>query len=155
MHIAIEKILCPVDFSESSDHALHYARAFAEAYGSRLVLLHVVEMPFLPSYSTAGIPELYFPVDEIRTQCRERMDKLVKKHSGEGFDISGHVTVGAPFIEVVRKAKEDEFDLIVLGTHGHSGLKHLLIGSVAEKVVRKAPCPVLTVKHPEHEFVLP
>ncbi len=154
MRIEIKKILCPVDFSEPSDHALRYATAFAEAYGSHLTLLHVVELPFLPSYSTAGVPELHFPVDEMQRQCRERMDKLLEEHGNER-DTDGDVVVGVPFVEIVKKAKEEEFDLIVLGTHGHSGLKHLIIGSVAEKVVRKAPCPVLSVKHPEHEFVMP
>ncbi len=155
MRIEIEKILCPVDFSENSDHAMRYARAFADAYRSELALIHVVEMPFLPSYSTAGVPELDFPVDEIQRQCRESMDELLEKYRGEGYEISGHVVVGSPFVEIVRKAKDEEFDLIVLGTHGRTGLKHLIIGSVAEKVVRNAPCPVLSVKHPEHEFVRP
>ncbi len=155
MRIEIKKILCPVDFSECSGHAMRYAIAFAESYSSRLSLLHVVEMPFLPSYSTAGIPEIHFPVDELKRQSRERMDKLVEGYRSERYEISGDVVVGAPFLEVVRKAKEGDFDLIVIGTHGRSGLKHMLIGSVAEKIVRKAPCPVLSVKHPEHEFVMP
>ncbi len=154
MRIEIEKILCPVDFSECSDHALRYARAFAEAYSSSLALLHVVEMPFMPSYSTAGVPELDFPVDELQRQCRESMDELIERYSDENYDISSDVVIGSPFFEIVRKAKDEEFDLIVLGTHGRSGLKHLIIGSVAEKVVRNAPCPVLSVKHPEHEFVM-
>ena len=62
---------------------------------------------------------------------------------------------GAPFLEIIRYAKENDVDLIVLGTHGRSGLAHVLLGSVAERVVRKSPCPVLTVRHPEHEFVMP
>ena len=155
MRIEIKKILCPVDFSDCSEHAMRYAMAFAEAYGSQLELLHVVEMPFLPSYSTAGIPEIHFPLDEIKKQSRERLDKLVEECGNERYKISGNVVVGAPFLEVVKVAKEGEFDLIVIGTHGRSGLKQMLIGSVAEKIVRKAPCPVLTVKHPEHEFVMP
>ena len=65
------------------------------------------------------------------------------------------VGVRAPFTEIIRFAKDKDIDLIVMGTHGHTGLAHVLLGSVAEKVVRKAPCPVLTVRHPEHEFVHP
>ncbi len=155
MQIEIEKILCPVDFSDSSDHALRYARAFSEAYGSELHLLHVIEVPYLPSYSTYGVPEMYFPMEDIQKECNETLDKLFEKYGGENYNIDGSVIVGTAFLEIVKKAKEGEFDLIVLGTHGRGGLKHLLIGSVAEKVVRKAPCPVLTVKHPEHEFVMP
>lgn len=155
MKIEIKKILCPVDFSKSSDHALDYGRAFAEAYGSMLFLLHVMEMPYLPSYSTFGIPEIYFPVEEIRKQCNEKLEELLVKCRGDGCETDGAVVNGTPFLEIVRKAKEEEFDLIVLGTHGHGGLKHLIIGSTAEKVVRKAPCPVLSIKHPEHEFVMP
>jgi len=155
MRIDIKKVLCPVDFSESSDHALQYARAFSESYGSRLVMLHVIEVPHLPSYSTFGIPEIYYPVEDIQKQCEESMDELVKKYSSEKYEISGEVVVGTAFVEIVQKAKKEDFDLIVLGTHGRSGLRHIIIGSVAEKVVRKAPCPVLSVKHPEHEFVMP
>lgn len=155
MRIEIKKILCPVDFSECSDHALKYATAFAQMYSSRLSLLHVVEMPFLPAYSMAGIPDIYFPVDEVQKQCADKMNKLVEKLSDGDLDVHGDVQVGSPFLEIIKRAKEEESDLIVLGTHGRSGLKHMIIGSVAEKVVRKAPCPVLSVKHPEHEFIMP
>ena len=70
-------------------------------------------------------------------------------------NVTREVLMGHPFVEIIRYAREQDVDCIVLGTHGRSGLSHLLLGSVAERVVRKAPCPVLTVRHPEHEFVMP
>jgi nucleotide-binding universal stress UspA family protein len=155
MKIEIKKILCPVDFSESSEHALRYAVAFTEAYGAELTLLHVIELPYLPSYSTAGVPDLNLPVERMQEQSRAQLRELFERHQPEAGRIDGHSTVGNPFLEIIRHARDGEFDLIVMGTHGRTGLQHVLIGSVAEKVVRKAPCPVLTVKHPEHEFVMP
>ncbi len=161
MPIKMDKILCAVDFSASSDHALEYARAFAKAHGSRLALLHVVEMPSLASFPTLfdreapdqydeyGVPRLRSSVvdmDAIRKAGREKLDELIETCAGESDDIEGEIVIGNPAIEVIKKAGEGEFDLVVLGTHGMTGLKHLLIGSVAEKVVRKAPCPVLTVR---------
>lgn len=155
MEIDIQKILCPVDFSEGSDHALRYAMAFASAYDATLKLLHVVELPFLPSYSTAGVPDMSLPVDQIQEDCENRLNKLVEEQKPIHEDIDSSTVVGAPFVEIIREAGEGDFDLLVVGTHGRTGIKHMLIGSVAEKVVRKAPCPVLTVKHPEHEFIKP
>ena len=155
MHIDIRKILCPVDFSEGAEHAMRYAVAFADAYDAELVLLHVVELPFLPSYSTAGVPDLSLPVEQIQEECQDRLDDMVEEQKQIHPDVEGKVVVGAPFVEIIREAREGDFDLLVVGTHGRTGIKHMLIGSVAEKVVRKAPCPVLTVKHPEHEFVKP
>lgn len=155
MEIDINKILCPVDFSEGSDHALRYGMAFASAYDATLKLLHVVELPFLPSYSTAGVPDMSLPVDQIQEDCKNRLDKLVEEQKDIHDDIDSSTVVGAPFVEIIREAREGDFDLLVVGTHGRTGIKHMLIGSVAEKVVRKAPCPVLTVKHPEHEFIKP
>ncbi len=155
MKIEIGKILCPVDFSDHSEHALRYAVAFASAYDAELEMLHVVELPFLPPYSVAGVPELRLPVEQIQTQCEELLGELTKRYGELHPKITGKVVMGTPFLEIIREAREGEFDLIVVGTHGRAGLKHVLIGSVAEKVVRKAPCPVLSVKSPGHEFVMP
>ena len=83
------------------------------------------------------------------------MDELVTQVRAEYEDVSGAVRIGSAFLEIIQYAKEVQADLIVVGTHGRTGLKHMIIGSVAEKVVRKAPCPVLSVKHPEHAFEMP
>jgi nucleotide-binding universal stress UspA family protein len=86
---------------------------------------------------------------------QDAFDRLIKDNRLERFQIHRDVREGTPFYEIVRYAKEQNIDLIIMGTHGHTGLTHMLLGSVTEKVVRKAPCPVLTVRHPEHEFVHP
>ena len=156
MKIGINRVLCPMDFSDSSDHALRYAAAMAEQFHAELLLLHVVSPilaalpgePMLPGTEQADL-------DALTDACRERLDRAVGTLAAEGLNVQPLVLNGVPFIEIVRCAREREVDLIVLGTHGRTGLEHLLIGSVAERVVRKAPCPVLTVKHPEHEFVMP
>ncbi|MBS3763689.1 MAG: universal stress protein [Candidatus Brocadiia bacterium] len=155
MQIDIKKILCPVDFSDGSNLALRYAIAFAQAYHAEVEIMHVVEMPFLPSYSTEGLPDFSLPIEQIQELCEERLSKLADKFDADGALVQRKVTLGSPFVEIIQEAKNGEFDLVVIGTHGETGLKHVLIGSTAEKVVRKAPCPVLSVKNPEHEFVMP
>jgi nucleotide-binding universal stress UspA family protein len=83
------------------------------------------------------------------------MDRLIQENKLQQLHVLKEIREGSPFYEIIRYAKERDIDLIVMGTHGRSGLVHVLLGSVTEKVVRKAPCPVLTVRHPEHEFVHP
>jgi nucleotide-binding universal stress UspA family protein len=155
MDISIKKILCPVDFSEHSDHALRYAAAFASAYDAELEVFNVLEPPVLPSYSTGGIPDLSQAIERIKQDGQQRLDELVEKLRQSHPRTVGRMVVGTPFVEIIERARGGNFDLIVIGTHGASGLKHVLMGSVAERVVRKAPCPVLSVKHPGHEFVMP
>lgn len=155
MEIAIRRILCPVDFSESADHALRYALAFATAYDAELRLLYVVELPFLPAYSTTMAPDLSLPIERLKQESQAALDEVVRASKELHPRVAGQLVVGTPFIEIIKAAREGKIDLIVVGSHGKSGLQHMLIGSVAEKVVRKSPCPVLTVKHPEHEFVMP
>ena len=156
MKVCVKRILCPVDFSDSADHAMRYATALAENFGAELTLLHVVAplMAALPG-ETALPNTLQADINELADACRERLEQLVGKLATASLRIQHTVLNGVPFIEIIRYARETETDLIVMGTHGRTGLGHLLIGSVAERVVRKAPCPVLTIKHPEHEFVMP
>jgi universal stress protein A len=154
--IDLKRILTPTDFSKSSENALLYAVAFAEKFGSKLYLLHVVQdlTWFIPEailVAPAAVP----PLEEFRTAARTALDRVVKQMKLPGIPIQAEVGEGAPFEAIIRFAREQDIDLIVMGTHGHTGLAHMLMGSVAEKVVRKAPCPVLTVRHPEHEFVHP
>jgi len=153
--IEISKVLCPVDFSEPSEHALRYAVDLARTFDADLMILHVVEVPFLPAYSMAGVPDLSMPIEQIEKAARNRLDELVETWRPKYDRINGDMVIGTPFVEIITCARDMRADLIVMGTHGKSGLRHLLIGSVAEKVVRKAPCPVLTVKHPDHAFEMP
>lgn len=153
--IKIARIVCPVDYSEYSDYGLDYALHLAQTFKADLLLLHVVEIPLMPSYPITGMPGLGMPVEELERGANERMDEMVA-HCKEGHQATeGTVRTGTPFLEIINFARENEADMIVMGTHGRTGLQHMLIGSVAEKVVRKSPCPVLTVKHPHHDFEMP
>lgn len=154
--IDLKRILVPTDFSKYSDNALTYATAFAEKFAAELYLLHVVQDlgVFLPDMVT-GTPPLAPPVDQLTAAARTALDKLVKDKQLARFQVHLEVREGPPFYEIIRLAKEADIDLIVMGTHGRGGLRHVLMGSVCEKIVRKAPCPVLSVRHPEHEFVHP
>jgi nucleotide-binding universal stress UspA family protein len=153
----LSKILFPTDFSELSLHALRYARFFAESFSAELHVIHVVDEAAL--YWTAAAPNsvpVGPSVGELSNIANSEMRKFVQTHLADLK--TGHVTEvisGRPFMEIIQYARNKKMDLIVLGTHGRSGLHHVLMGSVAEKVVRKAPCPVLTIRHPEHEFVMP
>ena len=153
--LEMSKVVCAVDFSEYSDYALQYAVHIAEAFDADLKVLHVVELPFLPSYSLAGVPDLGIPVDEIEEGARKKMGEVIAACRKTYGKVEGEVRTGTAFIEIISYARETDADLIVVGTHGRTGLRHILIGSVAEKVVRKAPCPVLSVKHPKHTFEMP
>lgn len=140
-----QKILCPVDFSEHSKAALRMARDLAREHGGRLTVLHVVEPILYPvEYGMAPVPAEDLETTVTRN-ARERLEELVKEEVG-GEPVETRVVFGAAWQEICRIAEEEGFDLIVLATHGLTGLKHLLLGSVAERVVRHAPCPVLTVK---------
>ena len=154
--IDLHRILVPTDFSKYSQTALTYAVAFADKFGAELHLLHIVQdlAVFIPDMVTVA-PPLAPSVEQRSAAVREALDRVVKENHLERFTVHQEVREGTPFYEIIRFAKEADIDLIVMGTHGHSGLAHVLLGSVTEKVVRKAPCPVLTVRHPEHEFVHP
>jgi len=157
MSIGIKKILCPTDFSENSEHALKYALTLATLSQAELRLFHVVE-PITYPQST----QLFEPVlDEVELMMKmeaafqTQLEDQVSALKDEYPKITGKLVKGNTFLEIIRVARDDDVDMIVMVTHGRTGLAHVLIGSVAEKVVREAPCPVLTVKHPEHEFVKP
>jgi len=157
MSTRIKKILCPTDFSENSEHALKYALALATLSQADLQLFHVVE-PITYPQST----EFFEPVlDEVElmmkmeTAFQQQLEDQVTTLKAQYPKIKGKLVTGNTFLEIIQAARDDDVDIIVMGTHGRTGLAHVLIGSVAERVVREAPCPVLTVKHPEHEFVKP
>jgi nucleotide-binding universal stress UspA family protein len=156
MKIVIRRILCPVDFSETSDLASRYAVALAEANGAEVTLLHVVAPVIAALPGEAVLPDVaQANIDELADACRERLAATIGGLAQSGVTLQYRVVSGVPFVEIIRVAREMESDLIVMGSHGRTGLGHLLIGSVAERVVRKAPCPVLTVRNPQHQFVMP
>ncbi len=152
--INIKNILCPVDYSVYSEKALQYAIEFAGKYGAKLFLIHVLDIRVYD----INDPDLYNVniVDaETISKLKERLLKCVTEDTKGRVSVEAIVLQGVPFAEIIKASKEYDIDLIVLGTHGRTGLSHAIMGSVAEKVVRKAPCPVLTVRHPEHDFVMP
>ena len=157
MHIEIRRILYPTDLSELSLAALTYARTFAVQHQAELHCYYVVDDAY-QSWSALGpesVPVVPVTEDLINAATKQ-MDAFVAKHLGD-LNISVIVDVGngRPYYEIVQYAAEHDIDLIVIATHGHTGFKHALLGSTAERVVRHAPCPVLTIRHPEHDFVVP
>ena len=144
---SLNRILVPVDFSAHSDKAIRFATTLANKFGARLTLLHVVEDPFVTGAWQAevfvpNIPELLADlIKAAKAQLAERKKNL----AAHGFVTETVVITGRPATSIVEEASAGKFDLIVMGTHGRIGLSHALLGSVAERVVQKAPCAVLTV----------
>jgi nucleotide-binding universal stress UspA family protein len=143
---AAKKILVPIDFSAPSDAALLYGRNLAKAFGADLHLLHVMENQFLrPTFNSTTAVEI--------GMANRVAEHLSAEDRATLHAVSAVRMSDDPYDEIIRYANNENIDLIVMGTHGRGGVARLLMGSVAEKVVRTARCPVLTVRHPEHEFV--
>ena len=149
----LKKILVPVDFSGFSTKALDYALAFANQFDARIVLLHVVEPAAYPeSYMLVATALDNLNNDLIRS-AQQKLRELSKERIDDRVPSELLVRMGRAYSEIAATASELDVDLIILATHGYTGLKHVLLGSTAERVVRHAPCPVLTVRDPEHDFV--
>jgi len=148
--LKLRKILVPVDFSECSRKALHYATALAKQCQAEILLLHVLEMP--------PIPVQAFETAFLEAPAEESVEKELSEWQaqvGSTAPVKTLVCSGSASPEIVRTADENNMDLIVIGSHGRTGLARLLLGSTAERVVRHAPCPVLVVREREHDFVAP
>lgn len=142
----LNRILCPIDFSEPSRAALEHAADLASISGGEVVVLHVVEPIVYPvEYGMAPVPSIDLE-STATSNARERIKELCADIFSDPAKYSGRVVLGRADQSICDEAEGDQIDLIVLATHGLTGLKHLLLGSVAERVVRLAPCPVLTVK---------
>ena len=152
--VEIRLILVPVDFSAQSDAAFEYALALAGKLGARLDLLHVFQVPAF-AFPDAAVAIPTETLVEVQKAAEARLGTLQKRAEQAGVPATTDLFEGAPFVEIVRAARAREVDLIVMGTHGRTGLRHALLGSVAEKVVRKAPCPVLVVRSPDAKFEPP
>jgi nucleotide-binding universal stress UspA family protein len=139
-------VLFATDFSESSDHAFEYALMLAKQFDSRLTLIHVINEPvdlrgfYVPHISFDKLEE------EIEQGAWKVMEKFCRDHLGDYEKHDCHVVPGIPYDEIIKKAEEIGADLIVMGTHGRTGFDHVLFGSTAEKVVRKSPVPVMTIR---------
>ena len=153
--IAVSRILVPTDFSVFSEVALTYGKAMAEAFKAELHILHVLEDPGEYARKVESQAIVGRLREQMDLEAQEQLGSLLSEDERSSLRAQTLVKWGAPFVEIVRYARDNDIDLIAMGTHGRGAVKHMLLGSVAEKVVRKAPCPVLTVRHPEHEFVMP
>jgi nucleotide-binding universal stress UspA family protein len=153
--IALKKILVATDFSEPAEAALAYGRAFARTFGATLYLLHVVDDMYVrlggDAYA-AVLPELQ---EDVEREARQRLARIAAEDDVQSLAMEMIVTSGATAQAIVDYAEKENVQLIVVGTHGRGGVAHLLMGSVAERVVRTAHCPVLTVRRPERDFVMP
>ncbi|MBT6155664.1 MAG: universal stress protein [Planctomycetaceae bacterium] len=153
--IDVKKILVATDFSDHARTALEYAASFASSFGSEVLLCHVVPGPDLLSQLPPG-GEGYFPPNFTDSQQQAATEEGNRWLQDAGVSGGRMLTpAGTPFVEIVRLAREEDVDLVVVGTHGRGAVAHMLLGSVAEKVVRKSPCPVLTVPQKGHTFSMP
>ncbi|MBI3849938.1 MAG: universal stress protein [Verrucomicrobia bacterium] len=146
----LKKILVPVDFSDCSNKALHYAIPFARQFDAELILLHVVQ-PYVPVPEMPTI-DIGLLQSQMRGSGEKELKTLQRKVAGEvSSEIA--VRVGTPYMEIIKAVKELDVDLVILATHGRTGLAHVFLGSTAERVVRHAGCPVLVVRERERDFV--
>jgi len=142
----MKQVLVPVDFSRNSRRALSHAKELAALYEAKLLILHVIDETAYPAYYAAGKTSVFDYRPEIRTRSKEAMRRFFQEVEGPRVAAEFFCADGRPSREILRFSKDHHADLEVIATHGSSGVEHLLIGSVAEKVVRQAPCPVFTVK---------
>ena len=145
----IRTILFPTDFSENCELAFEYAVGFARQYGARLIVMHVINEPvdlrgfYVPHISFESLEK------EIAEGAEAMMQKFCRTNLVEFSDYETYLATGIPYEEILKKASEADVSLIVMGTQGRTGLDHLLFGSTAESVFRRATCPVMTVRLPE------
>jgi len=147
-------ILVPHDFSASANHAAAIARDEARLHGATLVLLHVIDLPYqlgpdaviVPPETGAPISVKQYAIQSAEAHLQDIAERLAK----DGVSATGVVKIGNPIDEINRTIDEQAIDLVVMGTHGRTGLRHLMVGSVAERVVRSSRVPVLTIRHADH-----
>jgi nucleotide-binding universal stress UspA family protein len=154
--IALKTVLVATDFSETSDVALRYGKALAQAFGASLHVLHVVQEPFAQPWAVEAYGfSLATLQEEWVREANARIEKTLTDEERASYRAELVTRLGHPVVEILKYAGEQTVDLVVIGTHGRGPLGHMVMGSVAERIVRKAPCPVLTVHQHEREFVAP
>jgi len=151
--LALRSIMVPVDFSEESKKALRYAVSLARQYGAKITLINVVEPTGFPDFAASP---LAMENDKVMKAARVQLELLCKREALDPNLLEKNlVRQGVPFHEITAAARSLKIDLIIITTHGFTGWKHALIGSTAERVVRHAPCPVLSVREVERDFLPP
>lgn len=145
MSVQIHRILVPIDFSPHAESVLEWAGHLAEEHGSRVVLLHAYHLPVeLQQLEGTYLPPEFWP--GVRAEAEQQLARSAERLRARGLEVEAVVREGYPASVIEEEAERQSADLIVIGTRGLSGLKHLLLGSIAERVVQRAPCPVLAVK---------
>lgn len=152
MKLEYRRILIPIDFSEHSLCALSYASEFARRFDAALTLVYVVEPAVFPPDFSLGQMAPPALNRQLRERSKDELQKVAEDRVAEGVEFRTIVRTGKPFIEILETAREEDADLIVIPTHGRTGVEHIFFGSTAEKVVRKAPCPVLSLRKPIKGF---
>jgi nucleotide-binding universal stress UspA family protein len=142
-----QHFLVPIDFSPYAEQALDYAIALAKQLQAHMTLLHVIQPPLIAGADMGVWPSPTF-LEELEAAVTSDMEGYLARVTAAGLEGEIVVVHGVPFQEILHAAKERHVDLIIMGTHGRTGLTHVLLGSVAEKVVRLAPCPVLIARQP-------
>jgi len=145
----IQLILTPIDFGQASDHALDMAMQFGKVLEARLTLIHVVQTPSIVGFDSGMGVSQY--IDEVTSQARQSLAQYAQRVQASGLACEAVTEIGSPFQLIVDYAATQQVDMIVMGTHGHTGLQHMLLGSVAERVVRLATCPVLVTRGEQKE----
>ena len=155
--IALKNVLVATDFGEAAEAALDYGREFARSFGASLHVLNVVDNVLMRVGGAEAFLGVYPDVQrEVDEAARRQLDQRISDEDRRTLRAKAvAITSNATAAAIVGYAADEKIDLIIMGTHGHGMIAHLLLGSVAEKVVRMAPCPVLTVRHPEQEFLRP
>lgn len=155
MQLQPRRILWPTDFSPLSLHGGRYARAFQADFGAELHVIHVLPPPLSPDVAMMVPTEAPMALADpgLLDECRQSLENLINQHFGGDPSIRRDASFGNPWNVVCDYAKRNDIDLVIVSTHGRTGISHALIGSTAERIVQHAPCPVLTVKSPGRDFV--
>ncbi|MBE2279900.1 MAG: universal stress protein [Ignavibacteriaceae bacterium] len=150
--IEFKKILVPVDFSNYSRNAIKFSVEFAIKNNAHILMLYVIEPIIYPADLSIGqiaLPSVNLDLDQT---AKSELEKLAQSEIGDAVQTTCIIKYGKPFLEIIETARDEDADLIIISSHGRSGVEHILFGSTADKVVRKSPCPVLTIREPLKGF---
>lgn len=149
----IKNILVPLTLTKASKNILDYAVSLADKFNAKLTVLHVLREPKMDlseiDYESGFLQKVK---EHQEKEMRDELERLITKECSKKYNISYEMKWGQPYVEIVNKAKSINADIIIMGTHGRTGLSHVLLGSVAEKVLRLAPCPVMIIRSKDYKF---
>lgn len=141
-----EKILYPTDFSDVSKKALDYIKQLKDAGAKEIIVLHVIDERKIEAIVLYGTRESYVVIDRIEEEARKEVSAIEKELKESGFEVKARIETGIPLREILRVEEEEGVSIIVIGSHGKTNIKEMLLGSVSEKVIRKSKNPVLVIK---------